>query len=87
MKSELGAFMRQTHQNTHTFIATQIRQGQCTGEVEGSIDVERATMAIFMLVEGLVSHVQLGHYTGEQALQVIDDHLAGLFRFPKSPTQ
>ncbi|HEU4322464.1 MAG TPA: TetR family transcriptional regulator C-terminal domain-containing protein [Roseiflexaceae bacterium] len=76
----LEVFMRQTHQATHKAIAMQIRRGQRNGDVEGSIDPERATIALFMLVEGLVSHVQVGHYTGDQALQALDDHLATLFR-------
>ena len=78
----LEAFMRQTHMNTHQFIAAQIRQAQHTGEIDDSLDSERVTRAIFMLVEGLVSHVLFGHYTGEQAMQTIDDHLAELFKSP-----
>jgi AcrR family transcriptional regulator len=85
VKPELGVFMQQTHMNTHIFIAAQLRQGQRTGEVEDSIDVDRATRAIFMLVEGLVSHVQIGHYTGEQAMQAIDDRLDEVFRSPTYP--
>jgi hypothetical protein len=65
---------------THHFIATQFRQGQRNGEIARTLDPERATIALFMLVEGLVSHVLVGHYTGEQALQAVDDHLATLFR-------
>lgn len=82
VEPELEVFMRQTHMDTHRFIAAQICQGQYTGEVDDSIDPERATTAIFMLVEGLVSHVQVGHYTGEQAMQAIDDRLADVFRSP-----
>jgi hypothetical protein len=82
VEPELGVFMRQTHKDTHAFIAAQLGRGQQMGEVATSLDVERATLALFMLVEGLVSHVQVEHYTGEQAMHAIDERLAELFRLP-----
>jgi TetR/AcrR family transcriptional regulator, transcriptional repressor of bet genes len=82
VQPELEAFMRQTHMSTHQVIAAHLREGQRTGEVKANIDLERATRSIFMLVEGLVSHVQVGHYTGEQAMQAIDDRLAEVFEAP-----
>jgi hypothetical protein len=42
--------------------------------------VDRETVALFALVDGLVSHVLLDHYTGDEALRAIDEQLDRLDR-------
>ena len=75
VKPDLEDFMRRTHEASHEFIAERIRDGQRNGEIRAGLDPERETLSAFMLVEGLVSHVQFGHYSGERALRAVDDRL------------
>jgi hypothetical protein len=71
--------MRQTQVATHQTIAGLLRKAQAQGEITRDIDVDRETVALFALVDGLVSHVLLDHYTGDEALRAIDDQLNRLF--------
>jgi AcrR family transcriptional regulator len=80
VREDLEVFMRQTQVATHQNIAGLLRKAHAQGEITGDIDVDRETVALFALVDGLVSHVLLDHYTGDEALRAIDDQLDRLFR-------
>ena len=80
VRDDLEAFMRETHVTTHQNIAGLLRRAQAQDEITRDIDPDRETIALFALVDGLVSHVLLEHYTGEAALRAIDDQLDRLFR-------
>lgn len=79
VEPSLETFMRQTYAASHAFVVEQLRRAQHSGELANSRDPERVTIPLYGLVEGLVSQVQVGHYTGEQAMQAIDDQLEVLF--------
>lgn len=54
--------------------------GRGNDELIDGVDPEQATIAIFIPLEGLVSHVLVGDYAGEQVLCIIDDQMAMLFK-------
>jgi len=76
----MEAFMRATHVNTHRMIAGILADEQGKGRIPPETDVDREAISLFALVDGLVSHVLLEHYTGEEALRAIDDALDRVFR-------
>lgn len=79
VQPELETFMRETWQRTHTVIAGLFAGAREHGELPPTIDPDAETVRAFALADGLVSHVLLGHYTGEQARDAIDDYLDELF--------
>ena len=79
---DLAAFIRRAWDGTHGFVAEQIRSAQEHGEVPPDLDPDREAVALVSLVDGLVSHLMVGHYTGEEALAAVDDHLDRLFGGP-----
>jgi TetR/AcrR family transcriptional repressor of bet genes len=80
VREELGDYMRETHQGTHAMITGMLRQAEAAGTLALGVDPEREAIALFSQVDGLVSHVLLDHYTGDEALRTIDDHLDRVFR-------
>jgi len=82
VREDLGAFFRQTHENTHRTFVNLLRQAQEQGAIPPDLNPEHETIALFSLVDGLVSHVLLGHYPGEEALQAIDEQLDRVFYSP-----
>ena len=79
VEPELEAFMRDMHRGTHATIEELLRRGQANGDVRPDIDVEKTAMELFAMADGLVSHVLLEHYTGDEALAVIDAALDRVF--------
>jgi AcrR family transcriptional regulator len=79
VRPDLERFMRDTHIGTHHRLAGIVRDAQTRGEIDPALDVDRETIALFAMVDGLVSHVLLDHYTGAEALHAIDDALGRLF--------
>ena len=75
----LAASVRRAWAGTHDFVAGQIRSAQRSGEVPSGVDPEREAVALVSLADGLVSHLMVGHYSGEEALAAVDDHLDRLF--------
>lgn len=76
---DLAAFIRQAWDGTHGLVAGQIRSAQEGGEVPDDLDPYREAVALVFLLDGLVSHVIVGHYSGEEALAAVEDHLDRLF--------
>lgn len=75
----LAAFVRQAWSGTHDLVAGQLRFAQKSGEVPAGLDPDQEAIALVSLVDGLVSHLMVGHYSGEQALAVLDAQLNRLF--------
>lgn len=79
VEPELEVFMRATWTNSHAFIAQQFERGQQQCELALGIEPETEAVRALGLVDGLVPHVLLGHYTGVQALNAIDSYLDQIF--------
>lgn len=79
VRDDLGAFFRQTHENTHRMFVSLLQQAQEHGEIPPDSNPGHEAVTLFALVDGLVSHVLLGHYSGEEALQAIDEQLDRVF--------
>jgi TetR/AcrR family transcriptional regulator, transcriptional repressor of bet genes len=61
------------------FLATQLHAAQDDGEVPGHVDTRHAARHLCAVVEGLCGPILVGACTPDQALAVLDDHLATLF--------
>jgi AcrR family transcriptional regulator len=61
------------------FLATQLHAAQDNGELPGHLDIHRAARHLCAVVEGLCLPTLIGACTPDQALAVLDDHLATLF--------
>ncbi|HVX31143.1 MAG TPA: TetR/AcrR family transcriptional regulator, partial [Nitrolancea sp.] len=79
LQPALMSFMRDTWIAGHRNIADMMRAAQEHGEIPAECDPDRETVSALSLTDGLVSHILMGHYTEEMALQAIDDHLDRLF--------
>lgn len=79
LEPDLQRFMRETWIQTHYLFAEQLRAAQRSGELPAGLDPEQEARTSVAVVDGLVSHVLIGHYSPEQALATIDDHLDRLF--------
>jgi len=77
---DMEAFMRGTFQNSQRFFRGLLADARDRGELAPGIDPDRAAISLFALVDGLVSHVLIGHYTGDEALRAVDDALERVFR-------
>jgi TetR/AcrR family transcriptional repressor of bet genes len=64
----------QAWDGTHDLVAGQIRSAERSGEVPASLDPDRERVVLASLLDGLVSHVMVGHYSGEVALAAVDAH-------------
>jgi AcrR family transcriptional regulator len=76
---QLGTYMREAWSGTHEFVAGQLRLAREHGRVAADLDPDGEAVALLSAVDGLVAHLVIGHYTGAQALAVVDDHLERLF--------
>lgn len=79
---DMEAFMRGTFRSSQRFFAGLLMEARDRRELAAGVDPEQAATSLFALVDGLVSHVLIGHYTGDEALAAIDDALDRVF----SPT-
>ncbi|HLI51080.1 MAG TPA: TetR family transcriptional regulator C-terminal domain-containing protein [Thermomicrobiaceae bacterium] len=79
VEPELEAFMRATWTGSHRFFASIIESGREQGGISRAIDPGREAIRARSLVDGLVPHVLLGHYTEDAALAAIDSYLEELF--------
>lgn len=79
LEPALKSFMRETWINGHGNIAALMRVAQERGEIPADRDPQRETVTALSLADGLVSHILMGHYTAETAIQAIDDYLDRLF--------
>lgn len=80
VQTELATYLRETHERTQAAIRAILERARDSGELTPGLDLELETTALFAQVDGLVSHVYIGHYTGDEAHRVIDAHLDRLFR-------
>lgn len=76
----LAVFMEETWVRAHAFIVEQIRHAQENDEIPADRDPQGEAITLFALVDGLMPHVLIGHYSAEAALRAVDSHLDGLFR-------
>lgn len=76
---DLAALIRQAWSGTHGLIAGQIRSAEQSGEVPTDLDPNWEAVALVSLPDGLVSHLTVGHYSGEEVLTVVDAQLDRLF--------
>jgi TetR/AcrR family transcriptional regulator, transcriptional repressor of bet genes len=75
----LAGFLRETYAATHAFVAGQLRAAQSAGELAADLDPEAEAAGLVCLVDGLVTHVMIGHYPADEALAVVDARLARLW--------
>ncbi len=61
------------------FLATQLRAAQDQGELPGHLDTRHAARHLCAIVEGLCGPILISACPPDQALAVLDDHLATLF--------
>jgi hypothetical protein len=64
------------------FLATQLKDAQDNGELPAHLDTQHAARHLCAVVQGLIGPALVGAYTPDQALAVLDDHLASLFVCP-----
>ena len=67
--------MRSTWHDSHAYIAAQLRQALETGELASERDPDAEAVTVLSFVDGLSSHVLVGHYSAETAVDAIDRYL------------
>ena len=77
--ADLATFVRRAWDGTHDLVAGQIRSAQEKGEVSPGLDPEQEALTLISLVDGLVSHLMVGHYSAQEALDAVDIQLDRLF--------
>ena len=77
--AEFAAHLAKAHADLHAFVADQIRRGQRRGTVAVHLDAAREARTLLAVLDGLTTHVLVGHHTPQDAEQALDDHLDGLF--------
>lgn len=80
LDADLAAFIRRAWDGTHQLVADQLRTAQRRGELAEDIDPEQDSTTLLSLVDGLVSHLLVGHRSPQEALSTVDVHLDRLFR-------
>jgi AcrR family transcriptional regulator len=76
---DLAARLHKTHTDLHTTIADQIRHGQRRGTAPLHLDPARETRTLLAVLDGLTTHVLVGHHSAQDARHALDDHLDRLF--------
>ncbi|AVT28698.1 TetR family transcriptional regulator [Plantactinospora sp. BC1] len=79
VKPAIAEGLRESSGHMRNFLADQIRAVQATGGTVPPVDPTHAATALLALVDGLGIHVLSGHYSGEEAVAVLDAHLGLLF--------
>lgn len=79
---QLATIIRTAWQGASGFIADQLRRAAQDGDLGADVDIERQATVLACLVDGLTSHVMLGHYGADEAVAALDDHLDRLFVDP-----
>jgi AcrR family transcriptional regulator len=80
--ADLAAFIRGAWDGTHALLTEQMQAAKARGELIVGVDPDAESTALLSAVDGLVSHLLVGHYTPDQALATVDAHIARLFRAP-----
>ncbi len=76
---QAAAIARTGYDGLTRFLATQLQTAQDNGELPKQLDTRRAARHLCAMVGGLTAPTLVGAYTRDQALAVLDDHLATLF--------
>lgn len=76
---DLATLIRASWSGGHEFVVAELRRAQERGEVAIDVDVQREAIALVALIDGLVSHVMVGHYTTDEAVAAVDVQLDRLF--------
>lgn len=79
VSTEFAARLGKAHADLHAFVADQIRRGQRRGMVTVHLDAAREARTLLAVLDGLITHVLVGHHTAQDAEQALDDHLDDLF--------
>jgi TetR/AcrR family transcriptional repressor of bet genes len=74
----LAEYIAEVWSGTHELLAQQIVAAQESGQIDGKTDAALAAHALLCLIDGLTSHLLVGHYTPEVALELLENHLRGL---------
>ena len=82
--ADLATFIRGAWDGTHALLTEQMRAAQARGELVTGVDPEAESTALLSTVDGLVSHLLVGHCTPDQALATVDAHIGRLFRSPST---
>ena len=82
--ADLATFIRGAWDGTHALLTEQMHAAQARGELVTGVDPEAESTALLSTVDGLVSHLLVGHYTPDQALATVDAHIGRLFRSPST---
>jgi len=78
------AAMRRTWVDSHEYIAGQLRWAAERGEMAADRDADTEAVTLLSFVDGLVSHVLVGHYGADTALAAIDRYLDRLMTAPSA---
>ncbi|MCP2169672.1 TetR/AcrR family transcriptional regulator [Goodfellowiella coeruleoviolacea] len=76
---QLRGYAQQGTPELRRFFAGLLREGVARGEVPADRDPDSEAMLLIGLIDGLNSYLLLGVHTAEQALRLVDYHLANLF--------
>jgi len=76
---DFAARLHKEHADLHSFLTDQIHRGQRRGMVAIQRDPARAARTLIAVLDGLTTHVLVGHHSAQDAEQALDDHLDDLF--------
>lgn len=76
---QAAATARVAYDGLTGFLATQLKTAQDHGELPQDLDTRHAARDLCAVVGGLSGPILIGAYTPDEALAVLDDHLATLF--------
>jgi AcrR family transcriptional regulator len=79
VKPAIAVGMRESSGQMRAFIADQIRAAQATTKTALRIDPAKAATGLMALVDGLGVHILGQHYSPEEAVAALDEHLDALF--------
>ncbi|GAB1510269.1 TetR/AcrR family transcriptional regulator [Actinophytocola sp. KF-1] len=79
VSADYAARLRKAHADLHAFLDDQLRRAQRRGTVALHRDPAREARTLLAVLDGLTTHVLVGHHTPHDAEQALDDHLDALF--------
>jgi AcrR family transcriptional regulator len=82
VKPAIAVGMRESVGQMRAFIADEIRAAQATTKTALRVDPAKAATGLIALVDGLGVHVLGQHYSPEEAVAALDEHLDALFGTP-----
>lgn len=76
---DFAARLRKAHADLHTLLDDQLRRAQRRGTVPVHLDPAREARTLLAVLDGLTTHVLVGHHTPHDAQHALDNHLDTLF--------